>query len=152
MLHGDDVWAVAPRYLHGVSMADAERHADLHGCELPSRELVDAIWRAADCKLAPMPRAPRADMVSEEVIGLQRDRLLAQELDWIAEHAAEPRLIAGTHKDVVRTAGGRLAIYGWHQLDGSVIQPVSSIHRLDYRDYSQGARLVCRVESLADAA
>ena len=37
---------------------------------------------------------------------------------------------------------GRIAIYGWHRLNGSPIQPLSTVHGACYADYSHGIRLV----------
>jgi hypothetical protein len=36
----------------------------------------------------------------------------------------------------------RLAIYGWRQLNGQPIQPLTIVHWDRYVDYSHGARLV----------
>ena len=58
-------------------------------------------------------------------------------------------LIAGIKKDVVQTPllltrPDRVAIYGWHKLDGKPIQPLTTIHRNTYVDYSHGIRLILR--------
>lgn len=58
-------------------------------------------------------------------------------------------LVAGIKKDVVQTPllltkPDRVAIYGWHKLDGKPIQPLTTIHRNTYVDYSHGIRLVER--------
>ncbi|MDX1383835.1 MAG: hypothetical protein R3190_09355, partial [Thermoanaerobaculia bacterium] len=57
------------------------------------------------------------------------------------------RIAAGHKKDVVVTrrlqnARERIAIYGWHRLDDSPIQPLSLVHGARYADYSHGVRLV----------
>src|SRR5262249_46021951 len=56
-------------------------------------------------------------------------------------------LVAGIKKDVVLTnmlqaAPGRVAIFGWHRLDGTPIQPLTTVHRQTYVDYSPRIRLV----------
>jgi hypothetical protein len=56
-------------------------------------------------------------------------------------------LIAGHKKDVVvtnrlRSRPDRVAIYGWHDLRGRPIQPLSTVHFAEYADYSHGVRLV----------
>ena len=56
-------------------------------------------------------------------------------------------LEAGSKKDLVLTRRlwempGRVAIYGWHRLDGTPIQPLSLVHGARYADYSHGVRLV----------
>jgi hypothetical protein len=56
-------------------------------------------------------------------------------------------LTIGTKKDIVLTPRifekpQRLAIYGWRQLDGKPIQPLTIVHWDQYIDYSHGVRLV----------
>jgi len=56
-------------------------------------------------------------------------------------------LVSGDKKDVVLSNRlernpGKIAIYGWHRLDGAPIQPLSTIHGACYADYSHGIRLV----------
>jgi hypothetical protein len=56
-------------------------------------------------------------------------------------------LVSGHKKDVVMTNllasnPGRIAIYGWHRLNGQAIQPLSTVHGVCYADYSHGIRLV----------
>ena len=58
-------------------------------------------------------------------------------------------LVAGIKKDVVITnrlgeKPNRLAIYGWHKLDGTPIQPLTIVHKDTYVDYSHGVRLMKR--------
>jgi hypothetical protein len=59
----------------------------------------------------------------------------------------EGSLVSGDKKDVVvsnrlERNPGKIAIYGWHKLDGAAIQPLSTIHGACYADYSHGIRLV----------
>ncbi len=56
-------------------------------------------------------------------------------------------LVGGIKKDVVITPllasnPGKVAIYGWHQLNGQPIQPLYLGHGVSYVDYSHGIRLV----------
>lgn len=60
-------------------------------------------------------------------------------------------LIAGIKKDVVisekivkDSKQNRVAIYGWHKLDGTAIQPLYTGHVNWYVDYSYGIRLIYR--------
>ncbi|HET9751340.1 MAG TPA: hypothetical protein VFP52_00195, partial [Myxococcales bacterium] len=60
---------------------------------------------------------------------------------------AHGELTAGHKKDVVVTSQlaskpGKVAIYGWHQANGTPIQPLSTVHGDFYADYSHGIRLV----------
>ena len=41
-----------------------------------------------------------------------------------------------------------MAIYGWHKLDGSPIQPLTIVHKDMYVDYSHGIRLVKRAATV----
>lgn len=144
--HAGRVYAVAPRYIHGVSMRDAESIASFHGCELPTRELVDAIWLIADCKLEPITRKPDSRMISVVVSEDQRRAIERQIAEWTVRNGRAPTIVAGSHKDVVRRTDGRLAIYGWHMPSGERRQKgASTAHSLDYVDYSQGVRLIKRL-------
>ena len=58
-------------------------------------------------------------------------------------------LTAGHKREVVisnriynQPPPGRVVIYGWHQLNGTPIQPLYSGHAETYADYSHGIRLV----------
>jgi hypothetical protein len=60
-------------------------------------------------------------------------------------------LISGIKKDVVlsnkvlpHAKPNRVAIYGWHLLDGKPIQPVYAGHVNWYVDYSHGIRLIAQ--------
>ena len=43
------------------------------------------------------------------------------------------------------TRPGKVAIYGWHQLNGQPIQPLYLGHEITYMDYSHGIRLVKQI-------
>jgi hypothetical protein len=63
------------------------------------------------------------------------------------------KLASGIKKDVVLTdrifeKPHRIAIYGWHKLDGTPIQPLTIVHVDHYVDYSHGIRLVKRTIQL----
>jgi hypothetical protein len=133
-------WLVAPVYIAPVGIGEAESIAKANGCELPSPRLVDAIWHAADLRVEPLPRkhdGTTRTMASAEVYADQATRI------WRQIEGREFRLLAGTHKDVV-AEGGKLGLYGWHRLDGRVIQSFFGGHARAWKDYSQGLRLVKR--------
>jgi hypothetical protein len=118
----------------------AQRIADLFGCIIPTRKMVDAIDAAATVRLTPAPLTE--DRESVAVFVLSNDKIEAQ-------RAGRPlgELVTGAKKDVVLTPRvferpQRLAIYGWRQPDGSVIQPLTIVHWDRYVDYSHGVRLV----------
>jgi N-acetyl-anhydromuramyl-L-alanine amidase AmpD len=149
-------WAVAPDYVAPVSMVAAEMHAAAAGCELPSPALVDAIWRAADLRVLPLPRGERGtDMALPSTLADQARRLRDQ------LGGRTYLLLSGTHKDVVRSENGTVGIYGWHVGDGEeytatplhaaatpglgarIVQPFFAGHLPTHLDSSQGLRL-CR--------
>lgn len=137
-----EAWRVAPVYLGPVSRAQALELAEAHGCELPSPELVDAIWRAADLRLdahalARDPSPPDAAERHAAHVG-------ALVCGWIdLAGNVSFRLLAGSHKDFARR-GARVDLYGWHDLTGRPVQPWGTSHSSGYVDYSQGLRLVRR--------
>lgn len=133
-------WLVAPIYYAPVSIGQAVKLASDLGFELPSPELVDAIWQAADLKLDPLPRKHNgtiAEMATEAVYLDQGKRIEAQ----IADRSFH--LLAGAFKDVVMHKG-KVGLYGWHRSNGVPIQPFYGGHAPAWIDYSQGLRLVKR--------
>lgn len=133
---------VAPVYLAPIARCDLDHVLRSWGCELPSRELVDAIWEAADLRLNPwkLTRRPMTwkNACSAEAFEDQRRRVEEQ----IA--GREFTLLAGSHKDFA-DLGSRVDLYGWHTLDGVPIEKGATSHNALYVDYSQGLRLVRRV-------
>jgi hypothetical protein len=141
---------VMPDYLAVGSDADfvrmpmtpqtSQRIADCFGCVLPTRKIVDAIDQQAQLHLAPHPLTHAREAVAtflehHKNIEKQRaDKLLGM-------------LLTGIKKDIVLSPRiferpDRLAIYGWRQLDGKPIQPLTIVHSNRYVDYSHGARLI----------
>lgn len=146
---------VMPDYLAIGSDADfvrfpmgpltAQAIGDVFQCIMPTRKMVNDIWQAAPCKLAPHPYSPAVyNIESVEVFNMSNTTIEQQRL---AAGCTLGTLIAGTKKDVVITAQlatrpGKVAIYGWHQLNGQPIQPLYLGHEITYMDYSHGIRLV----------
>ena len=118
----------------------AQQIADRFGCILPTRKMVDAIDAQAELHLEPHPLTVDREAVAtfaehQQIIENQR--------------TGKPLglLITGIKKDIVLTPRifekpERLAIYGWRQLDGKPIQPLTIVHWNQYVDYSHGVRLV----------
>lgn len=149
---------VAPDYLAVGSDEDrllvpmtpgmAQKLAEALDCTLPTRKMVDAIWRAAAIKLEPSPIPPSDEMTSVKVIAAHSATVTAQR-HAVAKELSPGALVAGHKKDVVITprlaaTPGRVAIYGWHRADGNPIQPLFTGHSADWVDYSHGVRLVRR--------
>lgn len=133
-------------FLAPVSPATAQRIADRVDCTLPTRKMVDAIYAAAEVKLAPSPIPPSPTMTTVPVFARHNETVRAQRLALAHAHPLGA-LVAGHKKDLVisaRLAGvtNRVAIYGWHQTNGAPIQPLYLGHAWWWVDYSQGVRLV----------
>ncbi|TWU28048.1 hemophore-related protein [Bythopirellula polymerisocia] len=144
------VYRVSPDYLAVGGNEDfvrlpltpytAQHLADMLGCVLPTRKMVDDIYNAATVKLAPQPLTANRETLSTFN---HHNQLIQGQLD----NRVSGPLLAGIKKDVVVSneladRPGHVAIYGWHQLDGKPIQPLTTIHVDWYVDYSHGIRLV----------
>ena len=161
--HRITVW-VTPDYMGVGSDSDwvrfpmtpmaAQRIADRTGCLVPTTRIVDAIYRQAEVKLAPFPLTPDSTMTLPRTF-LHHHREI--ERQRIQQGGRLGQLTAGIKKDVVNTTRlaarpNQVAIYGWHRLSGSAIQPLSLVHGRSYVDYSHGVRLVhatCAVDGVA---
>lgn len=120
----------------------AQLIADSLNCFLPTRKMVDEIYRAASVKLEPVPMYALRD----SAVTMYQHNLIIE-----GQRRLRNGLIAGTKKDVVITGKvsrdpkpDRVAIYGWHKTDGKPIQPLYTGHVNWYVDYSHGIRLVYR--------
>jgi len=142
---------VMPDYLAVGSDADfvrmpmrpqtAQRIADRFGCVLPTRKIVDAIDAQAELHLKPHPMTQERESLATF---LEHHQIIER------QRGQKPLglLLIGIKKDIVLSPRiferpQRLAIYGWRQLDGQPIQPLSIVHWNRYVDYSHGVRLVC---------
>lgn len=143
---------VAPDYLSigtdqdwariNITPKAAQRIADSFNCFLPTRKMVDDIYKAAKIKLEPVPMYAFRDSTPT----MWQHHLIIE-----GQRRGRRGLIAGIQKDVVISGKisrdpkpDRVAIYGWHKLDGKPIQPLYTGHVFWWVDYSQGIRLVYR--------
>lgn len=114
------------------------------GFILPTRKIVNAIYQQSAFHLAPEPMTAGPRMRSTSYYETHNREIDAQSnLLGISPGV----LISGHKKDVVVTNRlalnpGRVAIYGWHRLSGTPIQPLSTVHGACYADYSHGVRLI----------
>ncbi len=120
----------------------AQKIADSFHCFLPTRKIVDDIYKAAKIKLEPVPMYAFRDSTP----AMWHHHLIIE-----GQRKGRKGLIAGIKKDVVISGKilrdskpDRVAIYGWHKLDGKPIQPLYTGHINWWVDYSQGIRLVYR--------
>ncbi len=160
-------WFVTPDYLAIGSNDDyflmpmtpllAQRIADATGCLLPTKKMVDEIYRAAPVKLAPRPIPPSGAMTTVPVFKQHNDTLRLQRAAAIVQWPLGV-LVGGHKKDVIisnaivanlkPSVPRPVVIYGWHQLNGVPIQPVYNGHGETYADYSHGIRLAQRQATL----
>lgn len=128
-----------------MSPLTAQKIANKYDCSLPTRKMVNDIWKAADIKLTPKTIPPDS-LMSSTVRYAQHSDLVDGQLGTF-----DPKsLIAGHKKDVVLTnklapnnPRKRVAIYGWFYANGKVIQDLNpSDHDDMYADYSHGVRLI----------
>ena len=125
----------------------AQAIADKYDCSLPTRKMVNDIWKNSINKLQPLPWGPPYDssMSSTYRIGIHNSRINAQLIN-----KDYTDLISGHKKDVVLTnrlspnnPNKRVAIYGWIQSNVNPIQDLNPIsHEDTYEDYSHGIRLI----------
>jgi hypothetical protein len=146
------LYYVSPDYLAVGTDADwarvnitpmaGQRIADSLDCFLPTRKIVDDIYDAASVKLEPVPLFAFRDSTPV----MWHHHLIVE-----GQRKGRKGLIAGIQKDVVISGKlsrdakpDRVAIYGWHKMDGKPIQPLYTGHVNWWVDYSQGIRLVFR--------
>src|SRR5258705_767616 len=120
----------------------AQKIADSFQCFLPTRKMVDDIYKAASVKLEPVPMYAFRDSTPT----MWHHHLIVE-----GQRKGRKGLIAGIQKDVVISGkisrdpkADRVAIYGWHKPDGKPIQPLYTGPIYWWVDYSQGIRLVYR--------
>lgn len=120
----------------------AQKIADTFMCFLPTRKMVNDIYKSAKVKLEPVPMYAFRDSTPT----MWHHHLIIE-----GQRKGAKGLIAGIKKDVVISGAisralknDRVAIYGWHRLDGNPIQPLYTGHVNWYVDYSHGIRLIYR--------
>lgn len=155
-LHQIKYW-VMPDYLSIGSDSDfcrvpmgpitAQTVADWFGATMPTRKLVDNIYQNAAVKLAPVPYAPVGNENEKVYKFIQHNSDIQAQFNNANGELGE--LIGGTKKDVVISnkivdpnRPNHVTIYGWHQLNGQPIQPLTNIHYNYYVDYSHGIRFL----------
>lgn len=152
---------VIPEYLAVGSDSDyfltpmtpllAQRICNALHCTLPTKKMVDQIYSTAPCKLRPQPIPPTPQMTTVPVFAQHNDSVKAIRFPVISQYPFGT-LVGGTKKDVIISnriyqnlnpnVPKPVVIYGWHQLNGTPIQPVYNGHEETYADYSHGIRLV----------
>jgi len=125
----------------------AQRLAVIFGATMPTRKLVDNIYTHADVKLAPVTYTPVGN--ANELVPKFVAHNTAIESQFVVAGGQLGQIVGGTKKDVVisnkitdPTRPDHVVIYGWHQLNGSPIQPLYNGHINSYVDYSHGIRFL----------
>lgn len=130
----------------------AQRLADLLNCSLPTRKMVNDIWKKAPCHLAPSSIAPSPEMTTVPIFD-QHNTTVRGQRDAQTNTHPFGTLVGGDKKDVVisvriytnfasQFVTKPVVIYGWHQLNGTPIQGLYNGHEETYADYSHGIRFV----------
>jgi len=117
------------------------------GCLLPTRKMVDQIFRQSAFHFLPQP-LPAGDRMRSTAYYLKHNQMIGEQQR--SSGCPLGALVSGHKKDVVLTnrlarSAGKIAIYGWHRLSGLPIQPLSTVHGAGYVDYSHGIRLVSEI-------
>jgi hypothetical protein len=133
-------------FLMPISPNTGQRIADALQCLLPTPKIVDAIYSAAEVKLAPAPIPLSPAMTTVPMFSNHNAMVRQQRAETLTAHPLG-MLVAGHQKDVVisaklASAPGKVAIYGWHKTNGVPIQPLYLKHVAGWVDYSQCTRLV----------
>ena len=128
-----------------------QKVATAWNANLITQKLSDLIWSKAT-HLSPLPLYPSARMADTEQYVLHSKMQAKQYAEVVGIGHGD--FVAGHKKDVVVTPAllkhpNNVAIYGWHQLNGTPIQGGSGhlvqveAHSNKYVDYSHGCRLMC---------
>jgi hypothetical protein len=130
-----------------MRLATALTVAKHFGFTLPTTKMVDAIYVQSAVHLAPQP-LPAGDQMRSTDYYWHHSQIIRQQEASLG--VMPGTLTAGDKKDLVITNRlwqnlARVAIYGWHRLDHSPIQPLATVHGARYADYSHGVRLVSTV-------
>lgn len=123
----------------------AQAFCDAFGFVLPTRKMVNEIWKNAEVRVEPRPLTEQRE---SPLTFLEHHRMIEDQLKDIPRG----KLTAGIKKDIVVTprleSSGRVAIFGWHRGNGEPIQPLYTGHVDWYVDYSHGVRPVRRSMSV----
>jgi hypothetical protein len=138
----DDDFLLVP-----MELGSALTVADRFGFTLPTRRMVDLIYRQSTMHMTPQPLPAGNQMRSTAYYERHNALVMRQRA---AAGATSNLLITGDKKDLVLSPRlwsqpGRVAIYGWQRANGAPIQPLSTVHGEHYADYSHGVRLVSKV-------
>jgi len=127
-----------------MNLETATAVVDRLGFVLPTRKIVDEIYKHSSFHFVPQPLPAGPQMRSTAYYQTHNEMIEKQAR---ARGIRQGALVSGDKKDVVNTKllgkrQGRIAIYGWQLPTGAPIQPLSTVHGACYADYSHGIRFV----------
>ena len=122
----------------------AQTIADNMGFMLPTTKIVNEIYHDARFTLKPQFLKVSSAMSSPQYFWRHNQMIETQ-----LKGKQKGLLVAGHKKDIVVTKQlsyhpNQLAIYGWHTIEGTPVQPLSLVHGARYVDYSHGVRFVSK--------
>jgi len=134
-----------------MSLPTATAIADRFGFILPTKKIVDAIYLQSRHHLVPQP-LPAGPQMRSTTWYWTHNQMVEKQAHSLGVRLGE--LVSGDKKDLVITNRlafnvGRVAIYGWHRGPGQPIQPLSTVHGINYADYSHGIRLISDMALIA---
>ena len=124
-----------------------QKIADAYGCCLPTKKMVEDIWKESAIKLEPQPMGPPYDSTMSSTERLVKHNQMVQD-SFNAAGGQLGQLVSGHKKDVVITNQlshpcKTVSIYGWIHKNGTVIQGLNAVsHSVDYYDYAHSIRLI----------
>jgi len=132
-----------------LTPAAAQYLADTLNCILPTKILVDKIYKQAEIKLHPQPIPPSDSMTTVPIFHQHTDSIRHQYRNKGLERSTD-KIVAGHKKDIILSnkihdldrTSGCVVIYGWHRSENQPIQPVYNGHVDWYADYSHGVRFI----------
>lgn len=127
-----------------MNLETAAAVADRLGFVLPTKKIVDAIYKQSSFHFVPQP-LPAGPQMRSTMYYEKHNELIEKQARTLG--IPDGALVSGDKKDVVVTnrlaaRQGRIAIYGWQLSTGVPIQPLSTVHGACYADYSHGIRLI----------
>ena len=130
-----------------INAITAQKIADKFDCSLPTKKMVDDIWKYSINKLEPISHGPPYDasMYSTARYVWHNDCINKQMINKNNNY-----LTGGHKKDLIlsnklspNNPEKKVCIYGWHQSNGKPIQGKNYwSHEVNYHDYSQTARFI----------
>ncbi len=160
---GDVMYLASPDYLCLGSNEDyirmplsgtgAQKVMNALNCSLPTVKMVNDIYAQSVNKLVATPYGPPYDssMMSASRIQWINDKIEKQLVgkDRTGLTEGHKKNVVLTNKLGTNNPKKRVAIYGWFQSNGKVIQDLNpSTHEISYFDYSHGIRMIADVVSV----